>query len=791
MGNFKWKRHVVLGVVTCVLVLGFVPVLAKKIEAVRWQVEELQLLNKIAHVLDTRKDEPELWHFKLERIESYKDLQTGKSIRAPLPSQVEGWVDEAQLIYRIEHNPQVARGVGLQPFRGGNYFEICDGHRTWGFYDWSDISKYEGNVLVKSSEPTTKLWFLLGWVEPKKFIDFFNGTRQSKFSRFGENYTEVSEVGWNERKIWRLFSENVGDSNPPVIVKWTDEYRIDPEAKGMILYYQYTTTQKNGWPRNLTWEALEVAKTEDGTVYPRKFRKTELVNGGGFNPQEEERTTETTITLLERIKSLPKGVTDLPPRLQGRFVANGATVLRERLELSVVNAVNAQPVGAVPIKMRVNKKEEQVFTTDGAGKVVIPLPKEEIFELVLIADHHEFARQRIAWQQQQGKRFQLPESYQVKLQPGVTISGRVVDEESAGLEGATVHLEHRRVENWGVFDDEMDGMVKGIEVKTDVQGRWELARFPQDVRGLRLWVRHDNYGRNMDHAEDFRIVSGMDYGSLTDGSCVIRLSGGDERSRVQGRVVDGEGKPVAGCRVSYGNSRLLPDFYSRTTNGEGGFRLANIAKSPFLITVESPNHKPFLIPMTLPVTEPLVVKVEPGKTLRGRVLKEDGAPSVGLKVEAFIWKEKQTLLFSTTTDGAGCFGWHGAPDEMVYFNFGVGQNRRREGLLQKGLVAGDQEQIIMLKPAIHLRAQVLDAITGAPISSFLITWANVRSGQKPHWRPENQELFENGNLDWASSYLDMNRTMLIEAEGYEPTQTEIFIANQQDYDRTYKLKPKR
>lgn len=185
----------------------------------------------------------------------------------------------------------------------------------------------------------------------------------------------------------------------------------------------------------------------------------------------------------------------------------------------------------------------------------------------------------------------------------------------------------------------------------------------------------------------------------------------------------------------------------------------------------------------------VAIALEKGRTIRGRVVKEDGTPVAGLNVDLDTWKELRTLTFHTVTDADGRFVWNGAPDEHVEFVFGGCQN----SLFLSGLYlnAKDDKQTVVMKPALRLTASVIDANTGKPIPNVTLT-----SGT--YWRPESvssasdeKKTFADGKLSWSITYISHKRIFRIEAEGYEALESEPFETNQQSFERVYKLTAKK
>ncbi len=120
----------------------------------------------------------------------------------------------------------------------------------------------------------------------------------------------------------------------------------------------------------------------------------------------------------------------------------------------------------------------------------------------------------------------------IKLKPGVILSGKVVDGDGKGIEGATVVINNLQKSDWS-------GRYLSW-VETDAEGRFEMRALPP---GYDYGLLARNIGYRPGHAE---VRSDGVRDNRIDGVSIVLASG---EFSVSGVVVDADGKPVPNVRV--------------------------------------------------------------------------------------------------------------------------------------------------------------------------------------------------------------------------------------------------
>ena len=154
-----------------------------------------------------------------------------------------------------------------------------------------------------------------------------------------------------------------------------------------------------------------------------------------------------------------------------------------------------------------------------------------------------------------------------------------------------------------------------------------------------------------------------------------------------------------------------------------------------------------------PCEPPLVIRLGPGRTIRGRVVDSKRRPIAGASIIPELLDGWDLLGWRAETDVDGRFEWKNAPLEIVILNVdntAEGQKVRRFG---PGPQDGD---IVVTMPApFRLRGKVVDAETGRPIERFRLIEGDV-------WTYDFNSEEDESPSDWS-----LGRARTIVGEHYE------------------------
>ncbi len=257
-----------------------------------------------------------------------------------------------------------------------------------------------------------------------------------------------------------------------------------------------------------------------------------------------------------------------------------------------------------------------------------------------------------------------------------SLAGQVVDE--AGRALAEVELEVRGAMRGGRTPPLFEAPRREVEAsgaasRTDARGRFLVASPP--AAAVDTLFRKPGFAPFS--ARGVRIPPGS--GPFDFGKVVLRPGAG-----LRGRVVDGAGKPVRGAEVFLleeeprtPQTAALDGRPSVITSAGGEFALSDLpVAAPVHLLARAPGYAAALARgVRPPLDRPLVIPLEKGTSLRGRVVDEARAPIAGATVEA-VWQpvlasDPERLpvgmpaSFHATTGPAGRFEISGLPEGLV------------------------------------------------------------------------------------------------------------------------------
>jgi len=159
---------------------------------------------------------------------------------------------------------------------------------------------------------------------------------------------------------------------------------------------------------------------------------------------------------------------------------------------------------------------------------------------------------------------------EVRLQPGVTLTGQVVDLVNRPIAHAWAYATWN-VPNWG------DTPLAEEQIETDSSGRFELTAVPPGIL-CTIHACADGYGSKDQQAG---VQAGaqrvLDVGLLSLSSATLSVSG---------HVRDGQGNPVADAAV-YGWGQGQPIKLRTQTDGAGRFTLAGVCPGQVNLRIDS------------------------------------------------------------------------------------------------------------------------------------------------------------------------------------------------------------
>ncbi len=470
-------------------------------------------------------------------------------------------------------------------------------------------------------------------------------------------------------------------------------------------------------------------------------------------------------------------------------------------DVLVVEKGTGQPIPGATIRYYTDPGELR-FTTGSGGHATLPRPQHSDYSITLdawSADH----QQKRFWYDARGSNPQkgpLPDSVKWELDKGeLTVSGTVVGEDGQPVPGATLDL-------GGMRQGESASAFFGITTKTDGKGRWSRHNMPKNLSRLSGFIRHPGFEESYLSADGRRDL----VPEATAGTLVTKIYRGVP---VHGRVLDDQGRPIAGAVLAQPNRAGLGlsvrpkaitdsqgrfEFPAAVHSGRGPLNPANFRT----VSVTARGCQPTLRTLEFPKgsTDPIELefRLSPGKTIRGRAFDHSGKPVPYAWVivnewKGFVWENNVELLYQTDADGR--FAFDAATEEP----FKIRISKRGYQGSTMTVSPADGARIWKLERSLSVELRVKDAITGAEVKRFEIERGRVGGDGEVDWtaakpRPEvstrtrrDTHLFGRG---WATLPTDVPAWRLrVVAHGYKPLETREIKHDEGQIRLDLKLKP--
>jgi thiol-disulfide isomerase/thioredoxin/uncharacterized GH25 family protein len=358
--------------------------------------------------------------------------------------------------------------------------------------------------------------------------------------------------------------------------------------------------------------------------------------------------------------------------------------------------------------------------------------------------------------------------------------GRILDTEGKPVDGAWVEV------NYFV----RSGMVSSVNAATDENGRW-TTWLPADLNKIDLRVQHPECVPTvMD-----RSVVQPPMERLRDGTAELRLRRG---LPVRGHIRGTDNRPVADAlllpHTRYSRTPGGPeptanapieDDYSRRTAPDGAFELTGLPPGENSIQVSSRAYAPRVLPLDVtPGMEPIVVTLDSGETIRGRVVDADNMPLPGVAIvgDEWILDRQYELNIHEKTNENGEFVLNHVPLEGI-LRFGIngnkrGQPRRFLPMSTDIMIPREVPYTLVLYSPLVFQGTVSDEVTGKPVTSFRVKQGWLMPGERTiYWnRMADVKTIQNENGAFSVSQSGIHVSfpdssvfsVSIEADGYLP-----------------------
>ena len=444
-----------------------------------------------------------------------------------------------------------------------------------------------------------------------------------------------------------------------------------------------------------------------------------------------------------------------------------------KLEITVVEQENKKLVTDASIVvlsfyiLDTYQRERQLYTTDNKGRCEIKIDTDKLYSPLNIEVHkQDFAAMSKTWSNSGSSSVgrsaivNLPEQYIFEMVPASPIGGIVQDKDGNAIEGAEVR-----------FETSLQESAENISIRrsvwTDKNGQWCVESIPKDVDYISIGLKHPTYGG--DHGTTRRIT-GEALLNAWNFKHIEVLSKG---IAFTGVVLDEKGKAVPNATVMISRRSSSPFFV--ITDSKGQFKLVTSGnRSDYrddvpTIIVEAPGYAPEQRAVDIePNPESLEFHLNPGRTIKCKVINNQGEPVVGswTVFEPFA-DNRYYSVWLDDTDSSGEFEIPNVADHDIKLTVG------KEGFLTiRDYVIGPSETQVTVEMmrALTIQGTVTDAVTGQPIPNFEI--AVLYSQGNLNERPV---VFTDGKYELSFNETSSRTWRLrISAVGYEQVESEEF-----------------
>ena len=406
-----------------------------------------------------------------------------------------------------------------------------------------------------------------------------------------------------------------------------------------------------------------------------------------------------------------------------------------QLEVSVIDQSTGFPLADVEIVSsdRVNWVDLEHTQTDPAGRCRLTKPKDATdFHFAITARREGYASQRVSWSRHQRDRISdLPDQFEIHLAPGTRVGGVVTDPAGDPLPGVTIELHDDS--NWSQPTGRSRPLLEdhGRETTiTDTDGRWSFRGMPPEWSRVAFTFRSPRYQEarfvTQEADRNYTGIRRLPTDALVAGQAHVILFPG---SPLAGRVLDFQGNPVSGAVVT--QDRRWNDASRQTkSDPNGDFEILNLGPGEHTLTAQAPGLAPASIALNLPREEPVSIRLEPGRLIRGQIVDQGGNPVPGATLQ---YDDEvppgDPYRLRLQSDDNGRFEWDQAPTGAIPIRLS-----KPGHLTQRRTIEVDDLPLALLLPRATntpsgtLTGRVVDDQTGQPIEQFEVTFNGLDPG---------------------------------------------------------------
>ena len=436
--------------------------------------------------------------------------------------------------------------------------------------------------------------------------------------------------------------------------KHGDFDHVDPKVRNSFCYefsaqkYRSKTATKR--------ESKELQMMEFGAAIPilRCFIYERVLNiaysGDAYESAVTWETSPGAKALMTRLGGWPGFV-------NGEFTA--LTVIDAESQLPLVDAevrMTSRICGGFPLP-------DRTLRTGADGPVRVPLgpaqrPSRQVKFRIMKPGYFS------AWET--WREGTLPEEAVIGLERGARVGGIVADAAGTPLAGAQITL----ILAW----PDTDGQPTKVAIAAEpagLDGGWSCDRLPAKFDQVSVEVKHRAGWTTTFESAEKNSPTKVSLAELREGKAELRLR---PAAVLQGTVTTADGLPVVGAQVMACPPGLADPMKPgpMKTDAAGHYALprAEAGKVTVVVipTVGAPAGGKAEVSSEGASCD---LRVGPGRTIRGRLLTDDGEPVSGVQVSFSGWERASlpSARVVAKADADGSFSWTAAPVESVELCF--------------------------------------------------------------------------------------------------------------------------
>jgi protocatechuate 3,4-dioxygenase beta subunit len=434
------------------------------------------------------------------------------------------------------------------------------------------------------------------------------------------------------------------------------------------------------------------------------------------------------------------------------------------LALSIVDRATGAPIDGAAVTVRIEAKESAAQAPGGKARIEIPAGATYVRIAVTANGYVPMA---LVWDDVKG--VTVPAEYTLRLYPAQRMGGVVKDGAGRTIEGAEAVI------NASPTGATERVNVKDFRVKTDADGRWEAQVISKETKGIVIGFSHPDYRLTATAALAEMFERPEE--ALTVMSAIYRVAG---------KVTDEEGRPLEAAVILGANQYSQGQMTARSgKDGKYSIEFDDAARGQMLMyaNMNRPSSGAPSVPIVATApgfathagqvavsvgTAIYDIAFEKGRTLRGRVVDEEGNPIAGARLTLRTPAGEQMLQATAVTDRDGRFECEQVASGVIAGYF------YREGYEPTEFRAAETGETVVTLPRERMvEITAVDAATGEAVREFKATTGyRYNSGPQSFFQGDQRLTARDGRCQVRGSQLAGNppRVVRVEARGYEPAE---------------------